>query len=852
LDRWDQNIAISALIDSGILNLCMERRTGNISDHNCSNSQSCTHDGTNSYLYLAAEPQCNEGSLMRVRIAAIMTILMLVRMCAAGERTTELTARNDDAGQATFEAIVKSNCLECHDHETHKGGLAIDRLLAVDIGRNQESWEHVVRKLVSRQMPPRESLRPEEKEYDAAIAWLEAALDSVAANHENPGRSETFRRLNRTEYQNAIRDLLGIEIDVRSLLPPDESSQGFDNITVTNLSPAQLNRYLVAAQKISRLAIGRVSRKPSEDIFRIRPDVTQDVHVEGLPFGTRGGIAVKYNFPRDGEYQVQIRLMRDRNDEVESLHETHELEVLVDRKRAQLFSVKPPEKGAGHDSVDANLKARIQTTAGPHEVGVTFVAKAGSLLETMRQPLNVHFNYYRHPRIGPAVYQVSVVGPLEASGPGDSPSRKRVFISSPINRNDEEKCAKQILSNLVRRAYRKPADDKDLVKPLELYRAGRTDGGFEAGIEMALSSILVNPQFLFHIERDPANVPRGATYTIDDVELASRLSFFLWSSIPDDDLLGLAEKHKLHQPGVLERQVRRMLADSRSRSLVINFAEQWLYLRNLDAVSPDMRLFPDFDDNLRQAMRQETELFVESIVREDRNVLNFIKSDYTFLNERLAKHYGIPNVYGSHFRRVALDEGSRRGGLLRQGSILTVTSYATRTSPVIRGQWVLKNLIGEPPPSPPANVPALKDNTVSSTLSVRKRLEQHRANPVCASCHQSMDPVGFALENFDAVGRWRESEDGQPVDASGGFIDGCEFVGTSGLERALLNRPELFVRTLTEKLMTFALGRGVEYYDTPAVRKIVHRAVKNDFRFSQIVIGIVQSTPFRMRVSQND
>jgi hypothetical protein len=468
----------------------------------------------------------------------------------------------------------------------------------------------------------------------------------------------------------------------------------------------------------------------------------------------------------------------------------------------------------------------------------------------MRQPLNVHFNYYRHPRIGPAVYQVSIVGPLQSSSPGESPSRKRMFTCYPTSPDNEEKCAKTILSNLVRRAYRKPVDDDDLTKPLELYHAGRTDGGFEAGIEMAASAILVNPQFLFHIERDPPNVPRRSAYAIDDVELASRLSFFLWSSIPDDELLDLAEKRELNRPAVLEQQVRRMLADSRSRSLVTNFAEQWLCLRNLDAVNPDMRLFPDFDDNLRQAMRQETELFVESIVREDRSVLDFIKADYTYLNERLAKHYGIPNVYGSHFRRVALDEASRRGGLLRQGSILTVTSYATRTSPVIRGQWVLKNLVGTPPPPPPASVPPLKDNTVSSTLSVRKRLEQHRANAACASCHQSIDPVGFALENFDAVGRWRESDDGQSVDASGGFIDGSEFVGTSGLEQALLNRPELFVRTLTEKLMTFALGRGLEYYDAPAVRKIIASAKENDYRFSQVVIGIVQSTPFRMRMSQ--
>ncbi|MCI0335428.1 MAG: DUF1592 domain-containing protein, partial [Planctomycetes bacterium] len=650
--------------------------------------------------------------------------------------------------------------------------------------------------------------------------------------------------------QNAIRDLLGLKVDIASLLPTDESSHGFDNITVSDLSPALLNRYLSAAQMISRLAVGRAPRQPREDTFRIRPDITQDVHVEGLPIGTRGGAAIEYTFPQDGVYEIQVRLMRDRNEEVESLSESHELEVLMDRERVRLFTVKPPRGSATHQNVDAHLKARIKTTAGPHNVGVTFLAKSSSLLETTRQPLNVHFNFYRHPRIGPAIYQVSIVGPFESSGPGESPSRRRLFVCAPAGSDGEEDCAKRILSNLVRRAYRRPVVDEDLRTPMEFYRRGRAEGDFDSGIELALSSVLVNPQFLFRIERDPAGVPPKTAYQIDDVELASRLSFFLWSSIPDDELLDLAERGELSRPDVLEQQVRRMLADERSEALVNNFAEQWLYLRNLESINPDMRLFPDFDDNLRQAMRQETTLFFKNIVREDRSVLDFVKADYTYLNERLAKHYGIPHVYGSRFRRVSLDQDSHRGGLLRHGSILAVTSYATRTSPVIRGQWVLKNLVGVPPPPPPANVPPLRDNTVSSTLSVRERLKQHRANDACASCHEMIDPVGFALENFDAVGRWRESEEDKPVDASGGFLDGSEFVGASGLEQALLNRPELFVRTLTEKLMTFALGRGVEYYDAPAVRKIVAMARDNEYHFSQLIMGIVQSTPFQMRMSQ--
>jgi len=784
------------------------------------------------------------------RMSALLLAGSLVSTCCADKPLAPPSSRNPLSDQASFERFVESNCIDCHDNTAMTAGLALDDLIADDIGRNQESWENVVRKLSARQMPPSETPRPDEEEYAAAIAWLESSLDAAAATRPNPGRTETFRRLTRTEYQNAIRDLLALDVDVSSLLPPDESSHGFDNITVSDLSPTLVNRYLSTAQTISRLAVGRTPPTHREDIFRIRPDVTQDVHVEGLPIGTRGGAVIAHNFPRDGEYEIQVRLMRDRNEEVEGLRERHELEVLLNRERVKLFTVRPPQNGASHQSVDANLKTRIKTTAGPHSVGVAFLAKSASLLETQRQPLNVHFNFYRHPRIGPAVYQVSIIGPFEASGPGETPSRRRLFICAPAGPGDEEDCAKRVLSNLVRRAYRRPVDDEDLKMPMAFYREGRAEGDFDAGIEMALSSVLVNPKFLFRIERDPPGVPSGTAYRIDGVELASRLSFFLWSSMPDDELLDVAASGELSRPEVLEQQVRRMLADKRSRSLVSNFAEQWLYLRNLESINPDMRLFPDFDDNLRQAMRQETELFFESIVHEDRSVLDFVKADFTYLNERLAKHYGIPHVYGSHFRRVSLDHGSQRGGLLRHGSILAVTSYATRTSPVIRGQWVLKNLVGAPAPPPPANVPPLDDNTVSSTLSVRERLKQHRANEACASCHEIMDPMGLALENFDAVGRWREFEAGKPVEAAGGFLDGSVFDGVSGLEQALLNRPELFVQTLTEKLTTFALGRGVEYYDAPAVRKIVATARDNDYHFSQLIMGIVQSTPFQMRMSQ--
>jgi hypothetical protein len=634
------------------------------------------------------------------------------------------------------------------------------------------------------------------------------------------------------------------------LLPADESSRGFDNVTVGDLSPTLLDRYISAAQKISRLAVGSPGRSPGGDTIRIRPDLTQEEHVEGLPLGTRGGALIPYTFPQDGEYEIQVRLARDRNEHVEGLREPHELEVLLDRHRMALLTVTPPRAEREHQTADQHLKTRIGVKAGPHQLGVTFLKDPSALLETKRQPYQAHFNMHRHPRLSPAVYQVSITGPYRAQGHGDTPSRRRIFVCEPQQRGEEEACARRILATLMRRAYRRPVTDADLHKPMEFFRAARAEGDFDAGIEMALGAVLVNPQFLFRIEPDPPDVAPHSAYRVGDVQLASRLSFFLWSSIPDDELLDLAARGELSRPAVLQRQVRRMLADHRSRSLVTNFADQWLHLRNLESITPDLRLFPDFDDNLRQAFRRETELLFEDVLRADRSVLDLLKSDSTYLNERLARHYGIPHVYGSHFRRVAVGDDRVRGGLLRQGSILTVTSYATRTSPVIRGKWVLENILGTPPPPPPANVPALKDNTVSSTLSVRERLAEHRRNVACAGCHRLMDPVGFALENFDAVGRWRAFEGGRPIDATGGLPDGSRFEGVNGLEQALLRRPELFVATLAEKLLTFALGRGVADYDAPAIRKVVQDARAQDYRFSALIVGIATSTPFQMRRSE--
>ena len=526
----------------------------------------------------------------------------------------------------------------------------------------------------------------------------------------------------------------------------------------------------------------------------------------------------------------------------------HEIKLLLDRTPIGEFTVQRPANG-DDALIDRNLKIRVPVTAGPHQVGVTFLKNSSSLIETARQPLQSRFNERRHPRMTPAISQVSVTGPYEPQGADNTPSRRRIFVCRPTDPSEEQACAKKILSTLTRRAYRRSISEADLERPMAFYREGKSERDFDAGIGKALSAVLINPEFLFRVEVDPDKTAAGAAYRISDLELASRLSFFLWSSLPDDALLDSAIRGELRRPDVLDRHVRRMLADPRSYNLASNFAGQWLRLRNVTSVDPNVRLYPDFDDNLRQAFRLETELFVDSVVREDRSVLDLLRADYTFLNERLAKHYGIPNVYGSRFRRVELGRDSRRGGLLRQGSILAVSSYATRTSPVLRGVWVLSNIVGAPPPPPLPNVPAL-DGNVPANLPVRERMAAHRASPVCASCHRTIDPVGFTLENFDAVGRWRDNEgDSGPIDVSGTLPGLGDVNGVAGLEEALLRRPELFAATLTEKLLTFALGRGVEYYDAPAVRKILREAQPGGYHFSSLILGIVNSAPFQMRRS---
>ena len=741
-----------------------------------------------------------------------------------------------------------------------RGGLSLDGVALDAVADHVEVWEKAVRKLRAGAMPPAGAPRLGEAESARLLAYLETELDAIAATTPNPGRTETFRRLNRTEYQNAIRDLLALEVDVATLLPQDDAAFGFDNIGVTELSPTLMERYLAAAQKISRLALGSMAITPGSRVVTVRPDLTQEGHLDGLPFGTRGGTAVEHTFPLDGTYEIEVRLARNRNENVEGLRETHVMEMTLDGERLELFTVTPDRNRFGSyyadEDVDKHLNLRIPVTAGPHVLGAAFLQKNSALIETERQPYQAQFNQDRHPRQQPAVHLVTVTGPFDPTGAGDTPSRERIFTCRPAATVDEASCAAEIISTLTRRAYRRPVSYRDVDMPLAFYRQGRADGtgDFDAGIELALRALLTSPEFLFRIERDPEDAAPGTVYDIGDMELASRLSFFLWSSLPDDELLDLAEQGALSDPAVLEAQVRRMLTDPRATALTTNFADQWLYLRNLDVAVPNLRQFPDFDDNLRLAFRQETQLLFASIVSEDRNVLDLLQADYTFLNERLARHYGIPNVYGDHFRRVALPEDSVRRGLLGHGSILTVTSYATRTSPVRRGKWILENLLGMPPPPPPPNVPALEEPEPGvAARSMRERMEQHRANPVCATCHRLMDPAGLSMENFDAIGRWRDrANDGTPIDASGSIPGGDSggFSGVSGLRDTVLARHEVFVGTLTEKLLTYALGRGLDHHDGPAVRQIVRDATGNDYRFSSLVLGIVESTPFQMRRTQ--
>ncbi len=724
-------------------------------------------------------------------------------------------------------AMVEQFCIECHDADTRKGEIDLESLLRDEIESHTATWEQVVKQMDGMQMPPAGKRQPDETTRQAAIALLIQSLDAEAARHPTPGKAPTLRRLTRTEYRNAVRDLLAVDFDARAFFPIDEISNGFDNITVGDLPPSLLDRYITAAQKIARAAIGREDG-PQILAVRVRPDITQEYRVEGLPFGTRGGVMIAHTFNQEGEYDVQVRLTRDRNEQVEGMHGPHQVVVLLDRAPMAEFTVKPA-KDKDYEKIDAHLKTRMHISSGSHKLGVTFPEDGASVLERLRQPYKASFNLHRHPRLSPAVYQVTITGPFNAKGPGDTPSRRMVFG------DDGSKDARRILGSLLRRAWRREITEADLARMLTIVDAA---DDFESGIESAIAAILVSREFLFRTEIAPSETLQR----IADVELASRLSFFLWSSLPDETLLAAA----LHGGLDAEAQARRMLRDSRASALVDNFADQWLYLRNLESITPDARLFPDFDHNLRESLRTETSHLVQDVIEHDRSVLDLLRTDRTWLDERLAAHYGIPHIYGSRFREVAAEPGWQRGGLLRQGSILTLTSYATRTSPVIRGHWVLKNILGSPPPPPPPNVPAL-DGVIPESLPVRERLALHRQNAACATCHATMDPVGFALENYDAIGRWREVANGQMIDATGNMPDGGRCKGIAGLEDWMLKKPDKFAATLTEKLMTYALGRGLTPGDAPAVRQIVRRARDHDWRFSEIIAGIVTSVPFTMR-----
>src|SRR5688572_22397211 len=793
---------------------------------------------------------------LRVLLAGAFAVSFVAASSLGGVRPQQVSSNVE---LESIRSTVSQYCIECHNARTKTAGLALDTLLAGKIADNPEAWEKVVKKLRGRMMPPLGQKRPDAATYNSIVGHLEKSLDGAAAAVPNAGRTATFRRLNRTEYQNAIRDLLALDVDVTPLLPKDDASFGFDNVGVSNLSPTLLERYLAAAQKISRLAVGLSGQASGVNVVTLPVDFTQENHIDGLPFGTRGGTLVRHTFPLDGKYEIRVRLMRNRNENVEGLNEPHDMELTLDGVRLQVFTIVPNRNASGgyyaDEGVDRDLRVTIPIKAGPHSIGATFLRKTSALQETERQPYDAHFNMDRHPRLQPAVYSVSVGGPFDATGAGDTPSRKRIFVCRPGVKDGlaaEERCATTILSTLARRAYRRGVNSDDIRVPLQFFKDARAGGDFDTGIEMAIRAILTSPEFIFRVERDPAGAKPNQNYRVSDVELASRLSFFLWSSIPDDELLNLAIQNKLHEPAVLEQQTRRLMADPRSTALVTNFAGQWLYLRNLAAATPDARLFPDFDDNVRQAMQKETELFFESIVREDRSVTDLIGANYTYLNERLARHYGIPNVYGSHFRRVALAPETMRGGLLGQGSILTVTSYGNRTSPVLRGKWILENILGTPPPPPPGNVPPLADtDPVARAETMRERMAAHRSNAACSGCHQLMDPIGLAVENFDAVGRWRNRGEGDTaIDPAGALPGGATFTGVAGLRKTLLDNPDAFATTVTEKLLTYALGRGLDYYDAPTVRAIIRDARNKGYRFSTLIAGVIKSAPFQMRRSQ--
>jgi len=782
-------------------------------------------------------------------IAAVLTAAVLIPAASIPAEKSPAAAAlaYHSFDQQAFWQTTKVYCDTCHFGPKARAKLNLENLDLAHLDRNGETWEKVLRKLRSREMPPAGMPKPTAASYDTLVKSIEDERGRLAQVNPNPGRP-TLHRLNRTEYANAIRDLLALDVDVSEMLPADDIGYGFDNIgDVLQVSPVLLERYLSAARKISRSAVGDMTLQPAYQTYAVHHALTQNERLTGeAPAGSRGGTAIHHFFPVDGTYEIAVNLQRSRDDEYLGFERERKLDLRLDDQRLQLFTIPKSEKKivlGGGKPPDSNLRVRLSVKAGERDIAATFlkdtVLKEGIIDKIRSDDVTQYFE---------GVGAITVAGPFNVEGPGQTATRDKIFICRPSKSADEEACAEKILNNLAHHAYRRPVSSDDMPQLLALYKQGAADGGFDAGIRLALQKILVSPEFLFRAEVDPANAAPGSVYRISDVELASRLSFFLWSSIPDDELLGLAEKGQLHDPAVLKAQVTRMMNDERAESLVKNFVGQWLFLRNIQRIAPDTTTFPSFDENLRQAMATETEMLVQSQVKEDRSVADLLTTDYTFLNQRLAEHYGIKGIYGAEFRRVKIDD-PKRYGLLGQASILAVTSYPNRTAPTIRGKWVLEQLLGTPPPPPPANVPSLKDDLTTQKLTMRERMEAHRSNPACASCHKMMDSLGFALDNFNGIGGWRDSTGPGtgPIDASGTLPDGTAFTGPEGLREVLIKKRGMFIETFTERLLTYALGRGVEEYDLPVVRKIVRDSSTDNQKWSSIILGILNSTPFQMR-----
>jgi mono/diheme cytochrome c family protein len=810
--------------------------------------------------------------MKRPLLAAALVYLLI----AGGSVGSQAVAPSTQAAATPAnapQAMLKQYCISCHNARTQSGGLALDTVSLDSVAADAEIWEKVIRKVRAGLMPPAGMPRPPQADLGAFAAAVENAIDRAAAASPQPGHVP-LHRLNRAEYANAIRDLLALEVDASTLLPADNSSRGFDNIAdVLGVSPSLLEAYVSAAAKVGRLAVGDPQAAPNQITYPVKSDVSQNQTLDGLPLGTRGGMIVTHHFPLDGEYAFRVALKRSTGGVFGGAAAGQQLEVTVNGRPVKRFlldeapgSAFRQGRGAGPAAapptdaieervrMDGRLEFRLDVTAGPQTIAVAFPQPAYEANEDLvRRPLSTTYNANIATQYGyttvPHLASLTITGPSNAAGAGDTPSRRRIFVCRPESDAREAECARRILSTLVQRAFRRPPQEADLQSLLGFFQQGRDgSGSFDAGIELALRRILADPEFIFRFEPAPAGVQPGDRYRISDTALASRLSFFLWSSIPDDELLTLAIAGKLQDPAVLDQQTRRMLGDPKARTLVTNFAGQWLHLRALKSARPDDGLFPDFDDNLRQAFQRETELLFETVLRENRPVVELLDADYTFVNERLAKHYGIPHVYGPDFRRVRVASDARRG-LLGHGSLLLVTSAPNRTSPVIRGTWILQNLLGSPPPVPPPDVPGLEERPTATARSVRERLQQHRSSPACAGCHQIMDPIGLSLEHYDAIGRWRSEDEGVPIDASAQLVDGTRIDGPDSLRRALLDRSDVFVASLTEKLLMYGIGRETTHADMPAVRAIMQGAARQGYRLSDLVLGVVRSVPFQWRVN---